>query len=151
MTCHLCPKSFFSTIFGDFSSLFFHPSSFILETILHRISIARREKERGGSSSSFKLNLTDPCSTWGMPGALGQLFQYKRKYNAESLKQGSRRFISIVKTKYIANLGIVYLCYFVCGRFPHCFGLKVLLVTRAGHATILSRQCDHVIRPQSCL
>ena len=24
-------------------------------------------------------------------------------------------------------------------------------VARAGHATILSRQCDHVIRPQSCL
>ena len=33
-----------------------------------------------------------------------------RKYNAESPKQGSRRFNSIVKTKYIADLGIVYLC-----------------------------------------
>ena len=32
-----------------------------------------------------------------------------RKYNAESPKQGSRRFISIVKTKYIADLGLVYL------------------------------------------
>ena len=25
------------------------------------------------------------------------------------------------------------------------------LINRAGHAKILSRQCDHVIRPQSCL
>ena len=32
-----------------------------------------------------------------------------RKYNAEIPKQGSTRFNSIVKTKYIANLGIVYL------------------------------------------
>ena len=32
------------------------------------------------------------------------------KYNAESPKQGSRRFNSIVKTKYIDDLGIVYLC-----------------------------------------
>ena len=35
------------------------------------------------------------------------------KYNAESPKQGSRRFNSIVKTKYIDDLGIVYLCYMV--------------------------------------
>ena len=32
-----------------------------------------------------------------------------RKYNAESPKQGSRRFNFIVKTKYIDDLGIVYL------------------------------------------
>ena len=35
---------------------------------------------------------------------------YMRKYNAESPKQGSRRFNYIVKTKYIDDLGIVYLC-----------------------------------------
>ena len=38
------------------------------------------------------------------------MFQYMRKYNAESPKQGSKRFNSIVKTKYIDDLGIVYLC-----------------------------------------
>ena len=32
------------------------------------------------------------------------------KYNAESPKQGSRRFNYIVKTKYIDDLGIVNLC-----------------------------------------
>ena len=41
-----------------------------------------------------------------------------RKYNAESPKQGSRRFNYIVKTKYIDNLGIVNLC------FAHCKTLK---------------------------
>ena len=43
-------------------------------------------------------------------GRLGQLFQYMHKYNAESPKQGSKRFNSIVKVKYIADLGIIYLC-----------------------------------------
>ena len=33
----------------------------------HRISTARRERG-GGGSSSFELNLTDPCRTWGMLG-----------------------------------------------------------------------------------
>ena len=33
-----------------------------------------------------------------------------RKYNAESPKQGSKRFNSIVKTINIADLGIIYLC-----------------------------------------
>ena len=41
-----------------------------------------------------------------------------RKYNAESPKQGSRRFNSIVKTKYIADLGIVYLWYTGSGSLP---------------------------------
>ena len=31
------------------------------------------------------------------------------KYNAESPKQGSKRFNYIAKTKYIADLGIIYL------------------------------------------
>ena len=44
------------------------------------------------------------------PGGLGHLLQYMRKYNAESTKQGSKRFNSIVKTINIANLGIIYLC-----------------------------------------
>ena len=78
----------------------------------HRISIQQEVKGEGGGSSSPLLNLTDPCrildGCWA--GGLGQLFQYMRKYNAESPKQGSRRFNSIVKTKYIADLGIVYLC-----------------------------------------
>ena len=33
-----------------------------------------------------------------------------RKYNAESTKQASKRFNSIVKTINIADLGIIYLC-----------------------------------------
>ena len=37
-------------------------------------------------------------------------FSICAEYNAESPKQGSRRFNVIVKTKYIAELGIVYLC-----------------------------------------
>ena len=43
-------------------------------------------------------------------GRLGHLLQYMHKYNAESLKQGSERFNSIVKTFNIADLCIVYLC-----------------------------------------
>ena len=40
-------------------------------------------------------------------------------FNAESPKQGSRRFNSIVKTKYIDNLGIVYLCMISQTIFLH--------------------------------
>ena len=47
-----------------------------------------------------------------------------RVYNAESPKQGSRRVSYIVKTKYIADLSIVYLCLiglvFVQITFPLC-------------------------------
>ena len=87
------------------SSLFSIPSR-------HRICIQQAGKRGGRGSSSFKLNLTDPCRIleWCWAGGLGQLFPYMRVYNAESLKQGSRRFNSIVKTKYIDDLGIVNLC-----------------------------------------
>ena len=33
-----------------------------------------------------------------------------RKYIPEIIKQGSKRFNSIAKTKYVANLGAIYLC-----------------------------------------
>ena len=42
-------------------------------------------------------------------------------YNAESPKQGSRRFNSIVKTKYIDNLGTTYI--------PHPKKSYTLLIT----------------------
>ena len=45
-----------------------------------------------------------------------------RKYNAESPKQGSIRFNSIVKTKYIDVLGIVYLCR---GLFEQMFNNSI--------------------------
>ncbi len=40
-----------------------------------------------------------------------------RVYNAESPKQDSRRFNSIVKTKYIDDLGIVYLWFLALAEF----------------------------------
>ena len=40
----------------------------------------------------------------------GSTVSNMRVYNAESPKQGSRRLNSIVETKYIDDLGIVYLC-----------------------------------------
>ena len=74
-------------------------------------------KGKGADSSSLKLNLIGPCRAVRasttvegcQAGRLGQLFQYLRKYNAESLKQGSKRFNSNAKTNYIADLGIIYL------------------------------------------
>ena len=87
-----------------------HPPSL---SAIHRISIQPEGKRGGGSSSSFELNLTDPCRTWGMLGRrAGSTVSvlYMHKYNAESPKQGSRRFNYIVKTKYIDDLGIVNLC-----------------------------------------
>ena len=46
-----------------------------------------------------------------------------RVYNAESPKQDSRRFNSIVKTKYIDNLGIVYLwAHRTVGYWSHQLG-----------------------------
>ena len=42
----------------------------------------------------------------GLAGGLGHLWQYMRKYNAESSKQGSKRFNYIVKMINITNLGI---------------------------------------------
>ena len=100
-----------------------------------------------------------------------------RKYNAESPKQVSRRFNSIVKTNFIADLGIVYLwcvwcmedrnvtsCifyYFLVRRgggkclwrcclpfYPTpstSWGL-MRYFDRAGHATTLPQQRDHVLR-----
>ena len=64
------------------------------------------------------MNLIDPCRTVRasttvegcQAGGLGHQFQYMREYNAESPKQGRKRFNSIVKTINIAYLGIIYLC-----------------------------------------
>ena len=40
---------------------------------------------------------------------LGHLLQYMRKYNAQSPKQGRKRFNSMVKTIYFSYLSIIYL------------------------------------------
>ena len=61
----------------------------------------------GGGRLFFhaKLNLIDPCHTvrastveGRQAGGLGHPFQYMRKYNAESPKQGRKMFNYIVKT-----------------------------------------------------
>ena len=66
--------------------------------------------------SIIEPNWTLPDSTVPVPGLrdakagrLGHLLQYMRKYKAESPKQGSKRFNSIVKTINIGDLGIIYL------------------------------------------
>ena len=74
-----------------------------LWTVEYRKYSMKGKGEEGGSSS-LKLKLTDPCRTYKMLGR-------QVLYNAESPKQGSRKFNSIMKTKYIAVLGIVYLCF----------------------------------------
>ena len=43
-------------------------------------------------------------------GGLGHLLQYMRKYNAQSPKQGRKRFNSIVKTINISYFPIIYQC-----------------------------------------
>ena len=43
-------------------------------------------------------------------GGLGHLLQYMRKYNAESPKQGRKRFNSIAKTINFSYPPIIYLC-----------------------------------------
>ena len=53
---------FFVTKFDTISTLRYGVSWVPSYSTWHRISTARREKGRGGSSS-FKLNLTDPCHT----------------------------------------------------------------------------------------
>ena len=61
-----------------------------------------------------------------------------REYNAESPKQGRKRFNSIVKTINIADLGIIYLCFetmaFRRNKFPEpkflvLWNLEVILQT----------------------
>ena len=41
---------------------------------------------------------------------MGHLLQFMRKYNAESKKQGRKRFNSIVKTIHFSYHPIIYLC-----------------------------------------
>ena len=65
-----------------------------------------------------KLNLIDPCHTVHastrvegcQAGGLGHLLLYMREYDAESPKQGKKRFNSIVKTINFSYLAIIYLC-----------------------------------------
>ena len=54
-------------------------------------------------------------------GGLGDLLHYMRKYNAESPKQGRKRFNSIVKTIYFDHLVISYLCAKVFGHLHELF------------------------------
>ena len=53
-------------------------------------------------------------------GGLGHLLQYMREYNAESQKQGRKRFNSIVKTIGFDHLVIIYLWVFSSSKamFP---------------------------------
>ena len=72
---------------------------------------SQKGKGEGGAAlppSNWTL-LTPAILEGYWAGGLGQLFHFMRKCNAERPKQGSRRFNSIVKTKYIADLGIVNL------------------------------------------
>ena len=66
-------------------------------------------------TSPIKLNLTDPCRTvpwhyhgWGMPGRRAGS-PTVLQYNAESPKQGKKRFNSIVKTIYFSYPPIIFL------------------------------------------
>ena len=75
-----------------------------------------RGKGEEDDVSSLKLNLTDPvqysASTMVegcQAGGLGHILQYMREYNAESPKQGRKRFNSIVKTIGFDHLVIIYL------------------------------------------
>ena len=74
-------------------------------------------KWEGATLLPCQMNLTDPCRTIRasttfegcQPGGLGHLFQYMREYNAESPKQDSKRFNSIVKMIGFGHLVIIYL------------------------------------------
>ena len=73
----------------------------------HRISTARMEM--AGSRLVFSLiepNWPLPYSTVPVLGLRDARPAYMRKYNAESPKQGSKRFNCIVKTIHVANLGM---------------------------------------------
>ena len=67
--------------------------------------------------SHVKLNLTDPCRTVGDSTTVegceadggGHQFLYVCEYDAESPKQGRKRFNSIVKTINFSYLPIIYL------------------------------------------
>ena len=96
-----------------------------------------------------KLNLIDPCRTVRanttvegcQAGRLGHQFQYMRECNAESPKQGRKRFNSLVKTINIADLaygqvvGVVYSMYttnragrgWVRHMFGRCRGMLCVL------------------------
>ena len=99
-------------------------TAFHTKGCVHRISTARKEK----AGSRFVFSLIEPYwplpySTrveWCQAGGLDHLLQYIRKYNAESPKQGSKRFNSAVKTINIANLGIIYL--WLCCRYDAPYG-----------------------------
>ena len=88
----------------------------------YRQRVCTSRGEMGGGRLFFhvKLNLIDPCRTVRasttvegcQAGGLGHQFQYMREYNAESPKQGRKRFNYIVKTINIADLGIIYLMDF---------------------------------------
>ena len=53
----------------------------------------KKEKGEGGGSSSLKLNLTDPCRTWGMPGrrAVSTVSVCASTVQCRELKTGQQR------------------------------------------------------------
>ena len=93
------------------------------QSLRHRISTARKEK--AGSRLVFSLiepNWPLPYITVRVPGLRDAWPAYRvtycstrplRKYNAESPKQGSKSFNSIVKTINIADMCIIHLWYTV--------------------------------------
>ena len=71
-------------------------------------------KGKGADSSFLKLNLTDPCrmaysTVRILYCTVGRQAGSTVSVYVESPKQGSKRFNSNAKTKYIADLGIIYL------------------------------------------
>ena len=89
-------------------------------TVLVIEYVQQESKRKGGAASSIKLNLyltpavqyhasttVEGCQA----GGLGHLLQYMPEYNAESPKQGSKRFNSNVKTIHFSYLPItVFIC-----------------------------------------
>ena len=82
-----------------------------------RVCTSRGEIGGGPLFFHVKLNLIDPCRTVRastrvegcQAGGLGHQFQYMREYNAESPKQGRKRFNFIVKTINSSHLPLIYL------------------------------------------
>ena len=103
----------------------------------HRISTSRKEKV--GERPFFHQddpNWPLPYSTVPVPrlrdGRLAGWVTYCSiicEYTTESLKQGRKRFNSIAKTKYIADLVIIYLCVKPCSFHKDPILLKKLTMS----------------------
>ena len=69
------------------------------------------------------------------------------KYNAESPKQGSKRFNSNAKTKYIADLGIMYLWSSLNRLYPACYNGDIQAINAGSqdvHINLQYKKCADV-------